>query len=413
MKVTFCAYDFPNRVGGPSSWLPRLLPGLKKRGIESKVLFLTTGEIEKCQSIQLVKQLGFEHKVQVWHTYTEQRVRWILEQLKEDPPDVFIPNLMVPAFYASRWLKKAGIPTIGVMHSDDDFHYGLLDQFVFGSPQYQLSGFVCVSHFLEQTVKKMGSTSTVIRCIPYGAPLPPSTTQKPPDNLRIAYVGSLKEEQKRISEVAKAFCRVVKEIPKTEAVFYGNGSASSTVEKIIAEQGENLPIELAGRIDSDKIQEYLLQCHVIVLLSDYEGLPIALMEAMACGVVPVCLRIRSGIPELIEDGVTGLLVDDRGDKFVEAIRRLREDLTLWEKLSQGTRGKIEAEYSSEVGADLWAKFIQELHENSQSHGKIKIPPFLSLPPIHSGLVREDQRYPSLVNRLRKKTSQIFNQIKTS
>jgi glycosyltransferase involved in cell wall biosynthesis len=31
------------------------------------------------------------------------------------------------------------------------------------------------------------------------------------------------------------------------------------------------------------------------------------MEAMACGVVPICLRMRSGVPELIEDGVTGLL----------------------------------------------------------------------------------------------------------
>jgi hypothetical protein len=42
MKVTFCAYDYPNSVGGPLAWLIRLLPELQTRGVLVKVLFLTT-----------------------------------------------------------------------------------------------------------------------------------------------------------------------------------------------------------------------------------------------------------------------------------------------------------------------------------------------------------------------------------
>ncbi|WP_371821102.1 glycosyltransferase [Chloracidobacterium sp. D] len=46
---------------------------------------------------------------------------------------------------------------------------------------------------------------------------------------------------------------------------------------------------------------------MFVLLSDYEGLPIALMEAMATGLVPICTAMRSGIGQLVVDGVTGCM----------------------------------------------------------------------------------------------------------
>ncbi len=411
MKVTFCASDFPNKVGGPYSWLPRLLPLLRDRGIESKVLFFIPGKRKQCRAVQLVKEQGFEYSVKKFPRYTDQRIRWILEELKEDSPDVFIPNLVVPAFYASRWVKKAGIPTVGVMHSDDSFYHSVLDQFVFGSSDYRLSGLVAVSRFIEETIHNQGTTQSLIRCIPCGAPVPPTTTKKTSDKLRIIYVGRLVEEQKQISLLTKAFCRAVREVPDTEAIIYGSGSSRDAVEKIIAEEGRSISVKLGGRIDSDKVQQNLLQSHVIVLLSDYEGLPIALMEAMACGVVPVCLRIRSGIPELVEDGVTGLLVDDRGDSFVDAIRRLQQESGLWEKLSQGARSKMEREYSDSIAGDLWAELLQELHQNSNRSQEIKIPRFLSVPPVHPAFVKRDPRRPSLGKRLLAKFPNLLKKTK--
>ncbi|HAC62866.1 MAG TPA: glycosyl transferase family 1, partial [Cyanothece sp. UBA12306] len=407
MKVTFCASDFPNFVGGPAAWLPRLLGDLQDHGIEPQVLFFTSAstpeELEQCRSIQLIKQQKIKHSISNYDQYTDQRVRWVLEQLRKDTPDIFIPNLILSGFYSSYWLKKAKIPTVGIMHSDDPFYHGILDQFVFGLPKYQLSALVCVSRFLEQYVLERGATKSVIRSIPCGVPVPKLTSEFSGQSLKIAYLGRLVEEQKQISQVAKAFCRAVKEVTNTEAIIYGSGSAESSVVKILAEQGQGLPVKLGGSINSDQVQEYLLECHVIVLLSDYEGLPISLMEAMACGVVPVCLRIRSGIPELIEDGVTGLLVDDRGDDFVNAIRRLREEPGLWQRLSRGARAKIEAEYSNKVAVNSWIVLLKELHENSQDHQSIKIPWFLSLdflwlPQPHPAFPR-DPRRPALYNRL--------------
>ncbi|MDJ0660022.1 MAG: glycosyltransferase family 4 protein [Crocosphaera sp.] len=413
MKVTFCAHDYPNFVGGPYAWLPRLLPSLKERGIESRVLFSIRGNEGECQAVQRVKQGGFKHSVCQIPNYTDEHIDWILNQVKNDPPDVFIPNLVVPACYSSHWIKKAGIPTVGIMHSDDPFYYGILDEFVFGQPNYQFSGFVAVSRFIEQTILSKGNSTTQIKCIPYGAPVPPTRTKKPSDTLRMVYVGRLVEEQKQISLLTKAFCRAVREVPNTEAIIYGSGSKQKAVEKIIAQQAQEIPVTLGGRLNSDQVQKHLLESHVIVLLSDYEGLPIALMEAMACGVVPVCLRIRSGIPELVEDGVTGLLVDDRGDSFVAAIQRLQEEAGLWEKLSQGARAKIEAHYSDTVAADQWVDFLKELHQCSDRKQSIKRPLFFSLPPVHPALAVEDKRRPSLSDRVFQKARYLTKKLKTS
>jgi glycosyltransferase involved in cell wall biosynthesis len=236
---------------------------------------------------------------------------------------------------------------------------------------------------------------TLIRRIPYGAPVPERTAQAPNGKLRLVYIGRLVERQKRISETTRALCRAVRQIPNVEGVIYGDGPARPAVEQILRAEAGTLPVRLGGRLDSDQVQDHLLRCHALVLLSDYEGLPIALMESMACGVVPICLRTRSGIPELLEDDVNGLLVNDRAADFVAAVRRLRREPGLWKQLSHAARAKIESEYSSQVGARQWAEFLWDLKCQAGSARSLMTPETLNLPPVHPDLAREDRRVPAL------------------
>ena len=311
IKVTFCAYDKPGSVGGPLSWLLRLVPSLKAHGIDARCLFLLhcgdTGP-----TVEALREKGIDCITLPQPDRMEDRVLWFLKCLAADPPDVFVPNLPVPAYFAGSLARAAGIPTVGILHSDDPFYRGLQTEFVFGAPRFQLSGLACVSRELEEQVKGREPAATGVWRIPYGVPVPPRSVELQPGKLRLCFVGRLEDEQKRICDLTRALCRVAREVPGVEAKLYGEGSRRGAVEEILASEGAGLPVVLAGRVASDRIQESLLQCDVLVLLSDYEGLPIAVMEAMACGCVPVCLRIRSGIPELVDDGVNGLLVDDRG-----------------------------------------------------------------------------------------------------
>jgi hypothetical protein len=191
----------------------------------------------------------------------------------------------------------------------------------------------------------------------------------------------------------------VREVPGTEALIYGDGPERLAVEQILREEGDGLPVHLVGVVDNDQIQKRLLEYHAVVLLSDWEGLGLALLEGMACGVVPIGLRGAPGVTELVLDGLTGLLVSDRGDGFVAAVRRLREDPALWERLARSARAQVEAEYSEEICAARWQELLRELVNGCASRQPLRIPERLDLPRVHPALTWLDQRAPRPNQRL--------------
>jgi hypothetical protein len=89
--------------------------------------------------------------------------------------------------------------------------------------------------------------------------------------------------------------------------------------------------------------------------------------------------------------VTGLLVDDRGDEVVAAVRRLREEPGLWERLSAAARARIATEYSLERSASQWAAFFQELRDSAPPRRPIERPSHFELPPVHPNLAHVDER----------------------
>lgn len=398
MKITFCSYDWPGLVGGPNVWLTRLLPELRRRGIQSRVFFFTYhGSPSTCPTVLTLRSLGFDCPAINTPVYMEDRVRWILTQVNGDPPDVLVVNHVVPALYAGRWALEAGIPTVGTMRSDHSEDHAILSEFVLGDPAFHTSAVVCVSEFLEQEVLKQNPKNVLVRRIPSGVPLPEHVAESPAgQRMRLVYAGRLVEKQKRISDLTRALRRAVREVPNTEAFIYGDGPDMPAVKQILSSDGDALPVYLAGRVGSDQIQRHLLASHVLVLLSDYEGLPVSLMEGMACGVVPICLRIRSGIPELVEHDKTGLLVNDRGDDFVNAVHRLRFESNLWSRLSVGARAKIETGYSNEECVSRWEALFHELRERSKARRAVQVPGRIVLPPAHPDLAQGDVRKPPVL-----------------
>jgi colanic acid/amylovoran biosynthesis glycosyltransferase len=389
----FCAYDSPNHSGGPNTAIRRLLPALLPFGYTPQVLFFNQGAAEGATA-QALKRRGVECVPLRRPAFTEDYVRWILARAAEAPPDVFVPDYVVQAYYAGRWLRPAGIPTVLVLHGEDRYYDGLLSEFVLGDPAYRVSGLVCVSQALEHSLRARHPqlpADILVRYIPHGVSVPSQAAQPPAGSFRLAYVGRLVEINKRVSDMTRAFCRAARELPGTEVVIYGDGPSLPALRRILRAEGQGLPIQLAGNVDNDQIQERLLGHHAIVLLSDSEGLGIALLEAMACGVVPICLRRPSGVLELVEDGVTGLLVDDRGDSFVAAVQRLHTEPGLWQRLSLAARARIVAKYSQERSAEQWAAFFQELQQRAGPRQPIELPSHFELPPVHPKLAHMDER----------------------
>lgn len=395
MKLLFCAYDRPNYINGPNIWLQRVLPELQKKGAECRILFFPTGNISECATIQVLTQKGINCDFYTGKKYTEFRIPWILDKVNEIQPDVFIPNLCIPAYHASKWIKNSGISTVGVLHSNDPFYHAIIKEFILKEGAEHLSAVVGVSQFLEDFCKNNLSDEIIIRKIPYGVPIPEKKARYNKDTLKLLYAGRLVETQKRISDVTRAVCKMALEIPGTEATFYGSGPSESDMNRIIREHDVQDTIKLGGLVDNHRLQDKLLEGHVFVLLSDFEGLPIALMEAMACGLVPVCYNMDSGIPELVEHGKNGYLVNDRDEEFISVIKKLKADERLWEKLSGEARKKIENGYSIKISASKWYDLFELLIERApQEKRAIEIPSEVELPERHKEIRNsEDPRWP--------------------
>ena len=385
MKIAICTYDGKDRFGGPFTWLSRILPEFAHVGIESHALIFREHAKRDCTLLPVLKRKGITcssmplQSLSQWHDNTEGRVRWLLQELRRHRPDVFITNMVAPAYYAARWVREAGIPTVGLLHSDDDAHHALAETFITGADAWQLSAAAVVSQALEDMLILQKTGPCMVRRIPCMVSVPDAVASPPEGVLRLAYAGRLAETHKRILSVGRAFCRAVREIPNTEAVFYGAGPEEDALRNLIEREAPGLPVRIAGFVEPDRLQKELVHHHVIVLQSDVEGLPVALMEGMACGLVPVCRRIRSGIPELVREGETGLLVDDDGDDFVSAVRRLRDNPAYWQTLSRNARQKVEQEYSTPVVVQKWQNLFGHLYETRGPQRRIRCPRRLCLP----------------------------------
>ena len=361
---------------------------LRQRGFDVRVRLFHWGPKEDGLLFRTLQKQGFEVTSQQFGN-SESNVRWLLEVVAADPPDVVIADNVIPGLLAGRYLRQWGIPTIGILRSDDTFYHGIIDRFVVGDQRDQLSAVVSVSQFLTETVRKNRIGTLITETIPSGTPIPAQTATAPKDVLRLVYVGRLVQEQKRIIETVNALIRVVTDIGNVYITIFGDGSEHGRVGELILPYASK--ISLAGNVSSKELQQRLLESHVIALLSDYEGTPTAIMEAMACGVVPVCLRIRSGIPELVLDGKTGILVDDRGLAFLAAIRKLKSDTALWKTLSESARTHVEDHYSLSACADRWADLLRRVSSNIDQRPRLLVPRQLKLARRHVGYAHQDFR----------------------
>lgn len=128
----------------------------------------------------------------------------------------------------------------------------------------------------------------------------------PPAAPRLVCVGRICEQKGQLLLV-KA-CAVLKERGvAVELVLAGDGEMRGAVEAAIARHGLSDQVSITGWLSGEEVRAVLGEARGLVLPSFGEGLPVVIMEAMALGRPPITTYI-AGIPELVRDGVEGLLV---------------------------------------------------------------------------------------------------------
>ena len=122
----------------------------------------------------------------------------------------------------------------------------------------------------------------------------------------IVTVGRIDENKNQVMLI-EAFAKIADQYPNVKVFIYGDGSGKEQVAKRIAEKGLEERVILAGH--QEDVKDKIRAARVFVLTSRVEGIPNAMIEAMALGLVPVSTDFGGGgARQLIQDGENGLLV---------------------------------------------------------------------------------------------------------
>lgn len=218
----------------------------------------------------------------------------------------------------------AGVPYSAVLHGDlpvyGTDHARKLDRASFA---------VAVTRPLVEQIARVSDTKTheismgvdVERFTP--APARPDAHAGPLRAISVTRLNRMKGH----AFFLEAMARLVAEGIDIQYSIAGEGPHREEIEATIRRLGLDERVRLLGAVSDERVLDMLHRSDVLVLSSHLQGeaAPVAVMEAMACGLPVICSRI-GGTPDMIEDGVDGLLVAQRDiDALAQATRLLASD----------------------------------------------------------------------------------------
>ncbi|MCC2962425.1 glycosyltransferase family 4 protein [Massilia sp. IC2-278] len=208
-----------------------------------------------------------------------------------------------------------------------------------------------------------------VAVVPNAVPLPPASATAPASLAdpadshaavpgRILFLGRL-EAAKGTAELLDAVAQLAPRFPQLRLVMGGSGDLEG-FRRDAERRGIAARIDLPGWLDAAARDAELARASVFCLPSHAEGLPMAVLEAMAAGKAVVASSV-GGIPELVRDGENGLLVPPRdGAALACALARLLEDEGLRSRLGASARKTVEAQYSTQAVCGRLAAIYNDL-----------------------------------------------------
>jgi glycosyltransferase involved in cell wall biosynthesis len=154
----------------------------------------------------------------------------------------------------------------------------------------------------------------------------------------LAFVGRLAPQKDPLTLID-----AVKRLFKGILLVVGDGELRSQVESHITENHLEKRVKLLGQ--RSDIPQILAASDIFVLSSRWEGLPYTIIEAMMAGLPVVATKV-GGVPELVEDGITGFLVPPRDpEALAQALQKLIDDPELRKTMGQAGREKALREFT--------------------------------------------------------------------
>jgi glycosyltransferase involved in cell wall biosynthesis len=343
-RVLFLSGDLG--LGGAAIFVLNICDGLRTRGNWEPLagVFYRLGEV------------GEQVRADGHHLLGPISDAWIQEEYIEGmfarcaaaKPSVVVANLGAETYDFLRYVPE-GVLRVGIVHSDQECVYRVAEVHA-----EWLDLVVCVSeHSVKELAPRPKLAGVEIKSISCGVPIATRTRQATPGRLRVLYLGRVVEEQKRASLLSRIIRQSVERCEGIEWTIVGDGPDLPKLRSELADLSD--AVEFTGPVDYRSVPGLVPDHDVYFLCSDYEGLPLSLLEAMSAGLVPVVSDLRSGISEVVHEGngIKVNLSDEEG--YVEALVVLAHDNSKLEALSVAAREKVIRDYSVEAMAERWER----------------------------------------------------------
>lgn len=213
------------------------------------------------------------------------------------------------------------------------------------------AGVACRSRALAERVAELGCPESKLRVLRTVVPEVDFVERRVPTDGAVRLVqASRLIAKKGLATSLRAFARLVEKWPGAELVIAGEGPMEAELRALAGELGVGERVRFAGFLSERDLGRLMRESHGFLHPSegvggDIEGVPNAMLEAMASG-LPVVATRHGGIPEVIEDGVNGVLVAERDDtELARGIERLLGDAELYASVARAGAETVRREFS--------------------------------------------------------------------
>ncbi len=305
-----------------------------------------------------VKILDLLHCLRAEDYYFRLRQARIATFIKKSKPSFIFAHFGPSGYLIASIAQRYKIPFAVSFHGYDVFILSNLQMWrkryteLFKSAKF-IQG---VSQFVCAKLINLGASEDKVRLVHNGIDLNKFHYSDPSKrfdgtSVKCIFVGRFTEKKDPLC-LLRAFKIAIDKCPtkKITLKLCGDGDLMPQVQLLITELKLSNYVEIMGALPHDQVLKHMHQAHLYIQHSriasngDCEGLPVSITEAMAIG-LPVISTEHSGIPEVVEHGVTGLLSQENDvESMARNIVELCENSSIWSSMSQNARKKIEVDF---------------------------------------------------------------------
>ena len=219
--------------------------------------------------------------------------------LEEIPPGAPVIVSDDAAAWAAGAMLAGRNPFVGVLHADDTWYYELAAQH-----RDSVSALVAVSQRIAHRAREMPGLTVPVWAVPCGVPIPPDMGEglEPTDEARLLWIGRIDERQKRVSDLPAIATALARAGVRFRLEIVGDGYDVPLIRAGLSSDVGRF-VHFRGWSSADVVHSLLREADLLLLPSNFEGMPVVAMEALArgCGVIA---SSASGLEEYRERPVT-------------------------------------------------------------------------------------------------------------